>query len=186
MSTKIVKNIEWKTKYVKKLKRRIALRIAYITAAVLVCAIAVAILNLGRIKIAIYNKRGADYYHKDMYDEAMVEFQKAIMIKPDYAEAHNNIGVIYRAKGIYENAIDEFQIAIRFKPKFAIAYYNLARVYSQKNDKRKAIESLKRAIYLNEKFIDSASTEEAFGKIRNTLEFRELIGGKDEKKTIDR
>ena len=173
MSTKIAKNnIEWKAKYVKKFKRHIAIRIAYITAAVLICAIALAILNWGRIKIAIYNKRGADYYHKGMYNEAMAEFQKAIMIKPDYAEAHNNLGVIYRAKGMYENAIDEFQMAIRSKPKFAIAYYNLARAYAQNNDKRKAIESLKQAIHLNDKFINLASTEEAFENIRDTLEFR--------------
>ncbi|MFQ6039389.1 MAG: tetratricopeptide repeat protein [Candidatus Poribacteria bacterium] len=162
------------------------MRIAYVTVAVLVLAAATAILNLGRIKIAIHNKRGADYYHKGMYDKAMAEFQKAIMIKPDYAEAHNNLGVIYRAKGMYEIAMDEFQMAIRFKPKFAIAYYNLARTYSQSNDRRKSIESLRRAIHLNDKFIDFAISEKAFENIRDSLEFRELIGGKDEKKTIGR
>jgi tetratricopeptide (TPR) repeat protein len=172
MSTKIARNIEWKAKYVKKLKRRIALRVAYITAAVLVLAAATAILNLGRIKIALYNKRGADYYHKGRYNKAMVEFQKAIMIKPDYAEAHNNLGVIYRAKGLYEKAIDEFQLAIRFKPKFAIAYYNLARAYAQNNDEQKAIEALKQAIHLNDKFINLASTEEVFDNIRATSEFQ--------------
>jgi tetratricopeptide (TPR) repeat protein len=167
--------VEWKAKYQRNLKKRIALRIAYITAAGLVLAIAVAILNWGRIKIAIYNKKGADYYHKGMYNEAMAEFQKAIMIKLDYAEAHNNLGVIYRTKGLYDNAIDEFQMAIRFKPKFSIAYYNLARAYSQKNEKQKSIESLKQAIHLNRKFIDFASNEKAFENIRDSVEFRELI-----------
>ena len=167
--------MEWKAKYIKKFKKRIAMRVVYVTAAVLVLAIAVTILNWGRIKIAIYNKKGADYYHKGMYNKAIAEFQKAIMIKPDYAEAHNNLGVIYRTKGMYDNAIDEFQMAIRFKPKFAIAYYNLARAYSQKNDKQKSIEALKQAIHLNNKFRDSASSEKAFENIRNSVEFRELI-----------
>ena len=151
------------------------MRIACVTAAVLLLAVTAAILNWGRIKIAMHNKRGADYYHKNMYNEAMSEFQKAIMIKPDYAEAHNNLGVIYRTKGMYDNAIDEFQMAVRFKPKFAIAYYNLARVYSQKNDRQKSIESLKQAIHLNHKFTDSASTDKAFENIRDSVEFRELI-----------
>jgi len=172
---KLPKNVEWKAEYIKKLKRRIAVRIAYMTVAVLVLAVAVAILKWGSIKIAIHNKRGADYYHQDMYNEAMAEFQKAIMIKPDYAEAHNNLGVIYRIKGMYDNAIDEFKMAVRFKPKFAIAYYNLARAYSQKNNQPKSIEALKRAINLNDKFIDLASTEEAFGNIKDSVEFRELI-----------
>lgn len=145
------------------------------TVAVFVLAIAAAVLNWGSIKIAIHNKRGADYYHQDMYNEAMAEFQKAIMIKPDYAEAHNNLGVIYRIKGLYDNAIDEFKMAVRFKPKFAIAYYNLARAYSQKNNQPKSIEALKRAIHLNDKFIDLAGAEKAFENIRNSVEFRELI-----------
>ena len=167
--------MEWKAKYRKNLKKRIALRIAYITAAGLVLATAVAILNWGRIKIALHNKKGADYYHQGMYNEAMAEFQKAIMIKLDYAEAHNNLGVIYRTKGLYDNAIDEFHRAISFKPQFAIAYYNLARAYAQKNEKQKSIESLKQAIHLNHKFINPASTEKAFENIRNSVEFRELI-----------
>lgn len=167
--------MEWKAKYRKKLKKFITIRIAYITASVLVLAIAAAILNWGRIKIAIHNKKGADYYHKGMYNEAMTEFQKAIAIKLDYAEAHNNLGVIYRTKGLYDNAIDEFQMATRFKPKFAIAYYNLARAYSQKNDIQKSIESLKQAIHLNYKFRDFASNEKAFENIRDSVEFRELI-----------
>jgi len=167
--------VEWKAEYIKKLKRHIAVRIAYMTIAVFVLAIAAAVLNWGSIKIAIHNKRGADYYHQDMYNEAMAEFQKAIMIKPDYAEAHNNLGVIYRIKDMYDNAIDEFKMAVRFKPKFAIAYYNLARAYSQKNNKSKSIEALKRAIHLNNKFVDLASTEKAFENIRDSVEFRELI-----------
>jgi len=167
--------MEWQTKYKRDIKKRIAIRIAYIAAGVLVFAAVVAALNWGRIKIAIHNKKGADYYRKGMYNEAMAEFQKAILIKPDYAEAHNNLGVIYRVKGMSDDAIDEFQKAIRFKPKFAIAYYNLARAYAQKNDSQKAIESLKQAIHLNDKFANFASTEKAFENIRNSLEFQELI-----------
>ena len=49
----------------------------------------------------------------------------AIKIKPDYAEAYNNLGaVLFNAK-MTEEAIDYFKEAIRIRPGFAAAQKNL-------------------------------------------------------------
>jgi len=164
-----------KTRYIKEFKKKVAIRIASITAVTLALFTLLAILNLGRIKVAIYNKRGADYYHKGMYDKAIAEFQKALRIKPNYSEAHNNLGVIYRIRSMYDKAIYEFNEAIRLKPNFAIAHYNVARAYSQRNEKSNAIESLKKAISLDNKYVDVAKTDKAFENIRDSVEFQNLV-----------
>jgi len=49
----------------------------------------------------------------------------SIKIKPDYAEAHNNLGIgLFNAK-MTEEAIDYFKEAIRIRPDYAAAQKNL-------------------------------------------------------------
>ena len=49
----------------------------------------------------------------------------AIKIKPDYAEAYNNLGgALFHAK-MTEEAIDYYKEAIRIRPGFAAAQKNL-------------------------------------------------------------
>ena len=45
-----------------------------------------------------FNNLGAKYVNKDMLDEAIMQFKRALVINPDFAEAHNNLGVAYCKK----------------------------------------------------------------------------------------
>ena len=59
-------------------------------------------------------------------DEAIAEYRQAIRLKPDDAEAHNNLGTILcDRKHDYEGAIAEFREAIRLKPDDAEAHHDL-------------------------------------------------------------
>jgi tetratricopeptide (TPR) repeat protein len=58
-------------------------------------------------------------------DEAIEEYQAAVELKPDYAEAHYNLAnLLFRNDP--GNAIAHYQAALRFKPDFADAHANLA------------------------------------------------------------
>ena len=58
-------------------------------------------------------------------NKAFLYFQMAIKIKPDYADAYNNLGaVLFHAK-MTEEAIDYYKEAIRIRPGFAEAQKNL-------------------------------------------------------------
>ena len=58
------------------------------------------------------------------YDDAITDYDKAIRLKPDFAEAYSNRGNTKEALGRHDDAIADHDEAIHLKPDFAEAYYN--------------------------------------------------------------
>ncbi|MDO9577221.1 MAG: tetratricopeptide repeat protein [Candidatus Cloacimonadales bacterium] len=83
------------------------------------------------------------------YDNAILYYQKAIEIKPDFIEAYHNMGCAYCNKGNYDKAIECFQKAIEIKPDFAEAYLNMGVTYRNKGNYDKAIECYQNSIRIN-------------------------------------
>ena len=99
---------------------------------------------------ALHLFKGVAYYDKDMYDEAIAEYKKAIKINPNYAEAHCVLGLVYAYKGgMFDEAIAEYKKAIEINPNYAEAHYNLGAVYRRKGMFDEAIAEYKKAIEIN-------------------------------------
>jgi type III protein arginine methyltransferase len=60
---------------------------------------------------------------------ATVAFNRALELKPDYADALNNLGVVHRNEKRIEAAIDAFRRAIALAPNFTQARNNLRAAY---------------------------------------------------------
>ena len=58
-------------------------------------------------------------------DEAIGQFQKALEINPNYAEAHNNLGNALLQKGQVDEAMAQYQKALEINPNYAEAHNNL-------------------------------------------------------------
>jgi tetratricopeptide (TPR) repeat protein len=72
-------------------------------------------------------------YHKNgEYLEAIGAAQSALYLKPDYAEAYNNIGAAYASLNMWDPAIQAAQQALHLKPDFQLARNNLAWALQQK------------------------------------------------------
>ena len=54
--------------------------------------------------------------NKGDYDRAIADYDRAIQLKPDYADAYVGRGVAYGEKGDYDRAIADFDRAIQLKP----------------------------------------------------------------------
>lgn len=98
---------------------------------------------------SFYNNRGITYGEKGEFDLAIRDFDKAIELKSDYAEAYNNLGNVYDNKGDFDKAIVNFNTAIEFKPDFVEAYVNRGVAYGKRDEFNKAINDFTRAIDLD-------------------------------------
>ena len=55
-------------------------------------------------------------------EEAIEAYNKALAIKPDYAEAYYNMGIALQDQGKLEEAIEAYNKALAIKPDYAEAY----------------------------------------------------------------
>lgn len=97
---------------------------------------------------AAYNNRGIAYGKKGEHDRAIQDYDKAIALKLDYAEAYNNRGVDYVKKGEYARAIQDYDKAIALRLDYADAYNNRGVAYGKKGEYARAIRDFDRVIAL--------------------------------------
>jgi lipoprotein NlpI len=88
--------------------------------------------------------------------EAMEEFDKAIRLKPTYAEAFSARGNVRNRLVQNKRAIEDFDEAIRLNPRYTEAYYNRANAYMDSGQRERAVQDYSETIVLN------ASHAEAF------------------------
>ena len=80
------------------------------------------------------------------FDAAIGSYQNAIKIKPDDADAYNNMGVALQDKGDLESAIGSYKQALKIKPDHAETYNNMGNALKDKGDLEAAIDSYKQAL----------------------------------------
>lgn len=81
-------------------------------------------------------------------DQAIVHYTAALVIWPDFAEAHNNLGTARVDQGKTEDAIHEFGEAVRIKPNEPMFHYNLAVVLHTAGQTSEATREIRTALRL--------------------------------------
>ena len=66
-----------------------------------------------------------DYYRSHQYFESILSAMKALKLRPDYAEAYNNIAAAYNAMGRWQEGIRNAREALRLNPNLTLARNNL-------------------------------------------------------------
>jgi len=78
------------------------------------------------------NNLGAELAERGRAGEALEHYRRALAIRPDYPEAHNNLGNLLSGKpGSEPEARRQFEEALRLRPEFAEAHTNLANLLSR-------------------------------------------------------
>ena len=122
-----------------------------------------------------YINRGIALYRRGKYELALDAFEKAIELKPDYADAWYNRGVTLAKLGRHEEALKAYDKAIELKPDFAEAWYNKACAYSRKGDKENALKNLSKAIELDAKSKEKAKGDEDFKNFWDDEDFKRIV-----------
>jgi tetratricopeptide (TPR) repeat protein len=95
-----------------------------------------------------HNGLGNAFLQKGSVEEAIVHFQKALKINPNYAEAHNNLGNVLLQKGRVDEAIVHYQRALAITPDYAEACYNLGNALLQKDNVDESILQFQKALQI--------------------------------------
>jgi Tfp pilus assembly protein PilF len=92
------------------------------------------------------NNRGIVFFHRGGHEAAVLAFEKAVDLDPEYAEAYNNLGMAYTELDRSEHAVQAFTRALTLRPDFAEAYNNLGLLYYAALDYEKATEMFSKAL----------------------------------------
>jgi tetratricopeptide (TPR) repeat protein len=102
-----------------------------------------------------HNNLGTALLKTGNADEAMVHYQMALEINPDYAEAHYNLGYALLKMGNVDEAIAHFQKALQINPDYADAHNNLGYALIQKGNVDEAIPHFQKALQINPDYADA-------------------------------
>jgi tetratricopeptide (TPR) repeat protein len=92
---------------------------------------------------------GKDFFAQSKLDKAIAEFDKALTINKDLAEAYHWRGLAYSYNGKRDRAFSDFNQAIRLNPNDEISYSNRGYEYANIGEYSKAISDYDQAIQLN-------------------------------------
>ena len=154
---------------------------------------------LSQVKNAVsaetYFLRGNTMYSLEHYKKAIVAYNQAIRLKPNYPEAYHNRG---RAKARLKQhfaAIQDYDKAIQFKPNYAKAYHNRGLAKSSLGRHFAAISDLDKVLQLKPndatayaaRGFEKAAlgrTQEAKGDYQIALKLAEKVGDENLKVKI--
>lgn len=110
------------------------------------------VVNKAPRKARGYTNLGAALEKLGETENAIINYDQALMINPDEEMAHNNLGVALDKQGKLEEASVHFSQALRIKPHFALAHNNIGEVLLKKGETEEAILHFSKALKLKPQF----------------------------------
>lgn len=100
-----------------------------------------------KIPLAYYN-RAKVYESINYFDSAILDYGKAIALKPDFAAAYNNRGILYYLQKKYELALPDLDKALKLDPDLDKAYNSRGNLYYEQGKYDLAITDYTKALQL--------------------------------------
>ena len=97
----------------------------------------------------LYNKIGIAYHQMGQLDLALMSYENATRLNPNYAEAVNNIGTVYYSKRDYKKGEQYFRRGLKLNPESASIYSNLGTALFARKRYEEAIKAYQRALELD-------------------------------------
>ena len=94
----------------------------------------------------LLNIQGAVLKGLGQLDLSVDAFNKALAIKPDYADAHYNMGLVLQEQGKLEEAIEAYNKALAIKPDYADSYCCMGVALQEQGKLEEAIKAYRKAL----------------------------------------
>jgi len=122
-----------------------------------------------------YYIKGITQCYAGNYAEGSENIDKALELKPDDYLARFNKALSLELYKHYDEALVWYQKALEIS-KEDWSYYGIASIYGRRGDTANTVKYLKLAIEINPEIKEEAKTESDFNPVRNSTEFKKLIG----------
>lgn len=96
-----------------------------------------------------HQDRGLLYVEKQLWDDAIGEFEKSVQLSPDFSEGWNNLGLCFLYTNRVEEAIDALNMAVKHFPGWHVALANLGLAFQKGKQKDEAIKYYQQAVNKN-------------------------------------
>ena len=133
-----------------------------------------------QIAAMAYNNLGNEFAARAQTDNAIAHYQKALELRPDYADAQSNWGLVLAGLGKQHEAADHYRSALRSDPNNLPANYNLGVLLSKEGRYAEGIPLFRRAakhaphnatvqFYLGKALVETDEAAEALEYLRAAL-----------------
>jgi len=128
----------------------------------------------------LFNIIGACYGSLGDHNAAVKNYEKAIIIKPDYAKAHFNLGGAFQDIGQLNSSVKSYEKAIIIEPGYAEAHNNLGNVLRELGQLNSAISYYEKALAINPIYIEAhyslGSIYEELGQLNSAVKcYKEVL-----------
>ena len=103
----------------------------------------------------VFFNMGIAYKAKGELPKAAAEYERALELTPQYAEALNNLGNIRKDQKMYDEAIAHLESSIKVFPGNPKTHNNLGTVYAMKGDVNKAELYFAKAVHLQPTYFEA-------------------------------
>lgn len=114
------------------------------------------------------------YYITGKYEEALKQYKKLLLLKPDHWVAWNNKGTVLREMGRIDEALEAYAKALELSPDNAEVHYNVAATYARVRKRDKMLEMLRRAVASDAQMSDEALNDPSFKEYWTDAAFKEV------------
>ena len=88
-----------------------------------------------------FRKRGDKLFMQGNLAEAILCYQEALKLKPDYAEVYNNMGMAFKRQNQLEAAVKCYRDALKINPEYDVACNNLANAFNEMGQRVEVFKS---------------------------------------------
>src|SRR5256885_5573103 len=96
-----------------------------------------------------YRQRAVEFSRAKAWDQAIVNYRKALDLEPNDATTHYDLALALKYKGDAPQAVEEFESTLKLKPKWADAHYALASTLYDRHEADAAKKELRLALELD-------------------------------------
>jgi protein O-GlcNAc transferase len=113
------------------------------------------ILQKQRSHFGALHFSGVLAHQRGQHAVAIDLIRRAIVLKPNWPEAHNNLGLTLAAAGQLDQAITAYKRSLELRPNYANAFYNLGIALKARGQLADAIAAHRRAIALQPTYVEA-------------------------------